>query len=194
MDIQGNVTKRLSGNAWVDTAGTVAVYTAFVVGIPLVRANWSQIQKQMQASGVSLVYGMRDTYETTVRFQKQVRESRSIVMCMCMCMPCAFVGIGCADRLWPKGLICFDIYVVRRKQTKLVDIPPLPPFCPFSLLGNRAQTKIISFGEPEDSSEDSEEGKRNNILQKAILLYIGFVSRTRPFSDTKHALPTRLSS
>lgn len=32
------------------------------------------------------------------------------------------------------------------------------------------------MGEQEGSGEDSEEGKRNNILQKAILLYIGFVS------------------
>lgn len=66
--------KRLSGNnTWRDTAGTIAVYSVFIVGVPLLRANWSQIQQQMQASGATLLYGMRNTYETTIRFQKQVR-------------------------------------------------------------------------------------------------------------------------
>lgn len=64
---------RLSGNTWMDTAGTLAVYSAFIVGVPLLRVNWPQIQEQMQASGATLVYGMRDTYETTITFQKQVK-------------------------------------------------------------------------------------------------------------------------
>lgn len=39
------------------------------------------------------------------------------------------------------------------------------------------QSKQMLFAAPEETgNEDSEEGKRNNILQKAILLYIGHVS------------------
>lgn len=55
-----------------------------------------------------------------------------------------------------------------------IDAPP--PVCPCFLIGNRLQSKLYSMGEQEGGGEDSEEGKRNNILQKAILLYIGFVS------------------
>eukprot|EP00752_Nemacystus_decipiens_P016296 g14573.t1 len=105
--MHGNLVNRLSGNTWRDMAGTIAVYSAFIVGVPLIRANWPQIQQQMQASSATMVYGVRDAYETTISFQKQ--------------------------------------------------------------------SKLYSMGEPEGSSEDSEEGKRNNILQKAILLYIGFL-------------------
>lgn len=72
----------------MDTAGTIAVYSVFVMGIPLVRANWPQFQQQMQANGVTLVYGMRNTYETTIRFQKQVGYvafGRLLPACRYMC-------------------------------------------------------------------------------------------------------------
>ncbi|CAN0351525.1 unnamed protein product, partial [Ectocarpus sp. 12 AP-2014] len=103
--MHGSLTKRLSGDAWKDAVATAAVYTVFIAGIPLVRANWHHIQEQMQASGITFFFRLGNTYETTIRFQKPGRESF---------------------------------------------------YC----------------GQPE-VVEDSEEGKRNNILQKAILLYIG---------------------
>lgn len=80
--LQGSVTKRLSGNAWVDSAGYVAVYTMLLAGIPLIKANWPHIQQQMQARGVSLFYGVRNTYETTIRFNKeQVGERACAYVC-----------------------------------------------------------------------------------------------------------------
>lgn len=74
--MQGSVTNRLPSNAfWTDAAG-IAVYVVFVAGVPLVRANWTHIQQQIQASGESFFYGMKNTYQTTVRFEKQVGALR----------------------------------------------------------------------------------------------------------------------
>lgn len=72
---QGSLTKRLSGDAWKDAVATAAVYTVFIAGIPLVRANWHHIQEQMQASGITFFYRLGNTYETTIRFQKPVSLS-----------------------------------------------------------------------------------------------------------------------
>lgn len=73
MRVQGSIARRLSSNAyWIDTAGVVGLYIVFVTGIPLMRANWHHIQQQMQASGASLFYGVKNAYQTTVRFEKQV--------------------------------------------------------------------------------------------------------------------------
>lgn len=76
-------------------------------------------------------------------------------------------------------------YFIVSHATKSVYTPP-PPCLAFYSLGNRAQSKLQSFGELEGNDEDSEEGKRNNILQKAILLYIGFVS---PIPSLQVGLP-----
>lgn len=93
--VQGSIMERLStGNIWIDTAiaaiipiamrfllpagaykpisGHLALDVIFLASIPVLRAKGDDIQTRLRAGGVSLFYSLRNTYETTIRFQKDV--------------------------------------------------------------------------------------------------------------------------
>ncbi|CAM9204899.1 unnamed protein product [Ectocarpus sp. 6 AP-2014] len=119
---------RLStGNPWIDTvvaavipiamhfflpagtykpiSGHLALDAFLLASVPLLRNKRRSLQEWLRTCGLNLFYNVNNTYETTVRFQKE--------------------------------------------------------------------SKNVMYAPEEAGSEDSEEGKRNNILQKAILLYVG---------------------
>ncbi|CAN0107280.1 unnamed protein product [Ectocarpus sp. 12 AP-2014] len=119
---------RLStGNPWIDTvvaavipiamrfflpagtykpiSGHLALDAFLLASVPLLRAKRRSLQEWLRTCSLNLFYNVNNTYETTVRFQKE--------------------------------------------------------------------SKNVMYAPEEAGSEDSEEGKRNNILQKAILLYVG---------------------
>eukprot|EP00752_Nemacystus_decipiens_P016297 g14574.t1 len=128
--LHGNILDWLStGHTWIDTfiaalipivmrfllpagaykpiSGNVILDAVMLASMPLLRSTRRGALSQLRAGCIRLFYSLRNTYETTIRFQKE-------------------------------------------------------------------ESKQILFAAPDDTgNEDSEEGKRNNILQKAILLYIG---------------------
>ena len=92
---QGNILERLStGNPWIDTfiaalipiamhlflppgaykplSGSVALDAILLASAPLLRAKRRGAQSQLRAGCVRLFYSLRNTYETTIRFQKEV--------------------------------------------------------------------------------------------------------------------------
>lgn len=92
---QGNILERLStGNVWIDTfiaavipfamdfllppgtykplSGSLALDAFLLAAMPLLRRSRNGVQSRLRAGGLSLWYSMRNTYETTVRFQKEV--------------------------------------------------------------------------------------------------------------------------
>lgn len=94
---QGNILERLStGNPWIDTciaaliplamylllpagtykpvSGSAALDAVLLVSVPLLRAR-RNAQSQLRACGIRLFYSLRNTYETTIRFQKEVGYS-----------------------------------------------------------------------------------------------------------------------
>ncbi|CAM9351159.1 unnamed protein product [Ascophyllum nodosum] len=112
-----------TGNLWIDVviaavipaamriltrsksiSGSLPIDMLFLGSVPIFRSKWPAFRNHAKAKGIDLMFWLRNSYETTIEFEKETKTS-----------------------LW-------DL---------------------------------------DDGNEDSEEGKRNNILQKAILLYIG---------------------
>lgn len=103
---QGSILDRLStGNVWVDTAlaavipvamhyflpgrsykplsGHLALDAMFLAVAPLLRAKRRHIQARLRAGVAGVFHGMRNTYETTIRFQKEVCFLRACPMRAC---------------------------------------------------------------------------------------------------------------
>ena len=66
--------------------GTLAFGVVFSASIPLYRRWGGMAQQRLRANGVSLYYRVRNAYETSIRFEKEV--------CMCTTMPRAALRRG----------------------------------------------------------------------------------------------------
>lgn len=96
--------ERLStGNVWIDTfiaavvpfamhlflppgtykpiSGSLALDAVLLATMPVLRRSRHGFQSLVRASGIGLWYNMKNTYETTVRFQKEVGEGRRRIDC-----------------------------------------------------------------------------------------------------------------
>lgn len=49
----------------------------FLASIPLLRVKRRVILARLRADGISLFYSLRNTYETTIKFQKEVQTVRT---------------------------------------------------------------------------------------------------------------------
>lgn len=63
----------LPASAYKPILGHPSLDAMFLAIIPLLRAKSHVIRTRLRADGISLVYSLLNTYETTIRFQKEVR-------------------------------------------------------------------------------------------------------------------------
>ena len=61
--------------------GTLAFGVIFSACIPLYRRWGRMAQNRLRANGVSLYYRVRNAYETTIRYEKEVRCARAAPRC-----------------------------------------------------------------------------------------------------------------
>ena len=62
----------LPAGAYKPLSGSVALDAVLLASVPLLRSKRRGAQSQLRAGCIRLFYSVRNTYETTIRFQKEV--------------------------------------------------------------------------------------------------------------------------